>query len=321
MTVAGGLPRPVPRSVARAETTVRLRVAEDVELTALANLHGAPGERPTVLVVHGLTGHARVGYSYGTAEKALAAGFDAVRLNLRGCGESEEASPEIYHAGVSGDLREVLLRLREEGHDRVFVVGFSLGGNVALKLAGELGEEARGLTAGIVAISPPIDLAACCDTLNEGPMNRFYQAVFLRDLRRRLKRKHRRHPERLPIDGLEEVRTLREFDDRFTAPLGGFGDADTYYARASAGPLLGRIRVPTLLIHARDDTFVPFSDFEVPAIAANPFLELLAPEHGGHTGFIARRRTSAGSRRDRGRFWAENRAIQFCGELASGETA
>ncbi len=324
MTVMSGFPRRIPRSVARSEVLVRFPVGGGVSLSALANWQSEPKSAPTVLVVHGLTGNARSGYSYGMAEKAIAAGMNAVRLNLRGCGDGEDTNPEIYHAGVSPDLAEVLSGLRKSGHREIYIVGFSLGGNVALKLAGELGDEARELTAGIVAISAPIDLAAASDSLGIGRMNGFYQYVFLRDLRRRVKVKHRIHPERIPIDKIDAVRTLRDFDNEFTAPLAGYGDADNYYAQASASPHLSSVRVPTLLIHARDDTFVPFASFDEKLIAENPQLVFLPTEFGGHAGFIGTSRRSpsfgspsSNSSGDRGVFWAENRALQFFRALAS----
>lgn len=317
MTLMSGFPRPTPRVVSRSEVLMRFPVGEGVTLSALANWQDRPSTKPTVVIVHGLTGNARSGYACGTAEKVLAAGMNAVRLNLRGCGDGEYSNPEIYHAGVSPDLACVLEELQRCGHRELYVIGFSLGGNVALKLAGERGEAARELVAGIVAISAPIDLAAACDSLRVGRMNGFYQYMFLRNLRKRVKVKHRLHPERIPIDRIDEVRTLRDFDNEFTAPLAGFGNADNYYAEASALPQLGSIRVPALLIHARDDTFVPCSSYEAPVLAENPQLAFLPTDHGGHAGFIG----SAGAARtpstDRGVFWAENRAVEFVRALAS----
>ena len=317
MTVMSSFPRLVPRSVARSEELIRFPVDGSVSLSALANWQNEPTARPLVVIVHGLTGHARSGYSYGMAEKVLAAGMNSVRLNLRGCGDGEYANPEIYHAGVSPDLRAVLEELRKSGHSEIYVVGFSLGGNVALKLAGELCEDAAQLIAGIVAISAPIDLAAACDSLRLGRMNRFYQYMFLRNLRSRVKIKHRLHPERIPIDKIDVVRTLRDFDNEFTAPLAGYGHADNYYSKASALTELATVRIPSLLIHARDDTFVPFASFERAEIEENPQLVFLPCDHGGHAGFIGSRASAKRSPEDRGVFWAENRAIAFFRALAA----
>jgi len=317
MTVMSGFPRPTPRAVSRSEVLVRFPVGEGVTLSALANWQAEPTSVPTVLIVHGLTGNARSGYAYGMAEKVVAAGLNAVRLNLRGCGDGEYTNPEIYHAGVSPDLAAVLEGLRKSGHRELYVVGFSLGGNVALKLAGELEGAARELMAGIVAISAPIDLAAACDSLREGRMNGFYQYMFLRNLRTRVRVKHRLHPERIPIDRIDVVKTLRDFDNEFTAPLAGYGNADNYYARASALPQLADVRVPSLLIHARDDTFVPFASYESPEIAKNPSLAFLPTDYGGHAGFIGSRASARRASEDRGVFWAENRALQFFRAVAS----
>ncbi|MFT5287779.1 MAG: putative alpha/beta-fold hydrolase [Planctomycetota bacterium] len=317
MTVWSGFPRRVPTAVAREERIVSFSIGDGVSLSALANWQSEPTTKPTVLIVHGLTGDARCGYSYGLAEKALAKGMNAVRLNLRGCGDNEETNAEIYHAGVSPDLRHVLENLKADGHREIYVVGMSLGGNVALKLAGELGDTASDLMRGVVAISPPIDLAASCDSLRSGGMNALYQYFFLRNLRRRVRLKHQFHPDRIPVEDIDEARTLWDFDDVFTSRLAGFGNADNYYAQASSLPLLGAIRLPTLLIHSRDDTFVPFASFETPLIHENPNLTLLATDAGGHGGFIGRKPSKTLSRSDSDGFWAENRALQFFESIAA----
>lgn len=324
MTIAGAAPRRVPRNVVQGEELRRFQVEDDVFLSARCNWLENREERTTVVIVHGLTGDARSSYAYGTAEKALAAGMNAVRLDLRGCGESEAASPTIYHAGVSADLGAVVRELRgRDGLERLCVVGFSLGGNVALKLAGELGPRAAEWLAGIVSISAPIDLALCSDELDRRGLNRVYQRCFLRDLSAKLAHKHAAHPQRFPIDGLARVRSMREFDDRFTGPLGGFGDAATYYARCSSLPLLSNVAVPTLLVHARDDCFVPFASYVTAGLEAHPWIRLLAPAHGGHNAFLARgsgEARGAGGWRERGRFWAENRAIQFAAALGKNRS-
>jgi predicted alpha/beta-fold hydrolase len=311
-TIVGGLglARRRPMPVEADEEVRTFRVEDGIELTALCNWLPEPRGRRTLVAVHGLTGDARSGYMVGLAQEAARAGRNTVRVNLRGAGESEEASPSIYNAGVSGDLLAVLRALAEEGFERVTAVGFSLGGNVALKLAGELGSELAELVDGLVAISAPIDLSRCADELDRTPMNRLYQRVFLRDLRAKLRRLHARLPERFPVEGLDAARSMREFDDRFTAPLGGYGDAATYYERCSAARLLRDVAVPALLVQARDDSFIPFDSFEDGAVAANARLRVLATDRGGHNAFYGARR-----RGERSRFWAEGRAVDFAAAL------
>jgi predicted alpha/beta-fold hydrolase len=235
-----------------------------------------------VVLVHGLEGSSASGYMKSAAQAVLEAGFAAHRFNLRSCGGTEPFAATGYHSGLTSDLLAFLRRLRSERPWPICLIGFSLGGNVALKLAGELAEEAAALLGGVCAVSTPIDLAACVDRL-ERRSNYVYQRRFLRRLKRRIRRL-------VPgIAGLETIRTVREFDDRITAPAFGFRDAAEYYSTQSCWQFLDRIRVPTLLIQAKDDPVIPFEVFERPGLFRNPNLRLIATEHGGHVGFISRR--------------------------------
>jgi len=257
-----------------------------------------------VVLVHGLEGSSQSGYMKSMAQAVLAAGFAAHRVNMRSCGGTEALCPTTYHSGLTSDVLFVLRQLARQGPAPVFLVGYSLGGNVALKLAGELGEEAPALLAGICAVSTPIDLAGCARCL-EAPVNRIYEQRFLRKLKRRIRVKHRYLPERYPLDGLDGLKSIREFDERFTAPGFGFRNAAHYYETQSASRFLSRIRIPVLLLQARDDPVIPFEVFEEPALRENPHLELLAVEHGGHLGFLSRRRP---------RFWADWVIIEWIRE-------
>jgi predicted alpha/beta-fold hydrolase len=196
---------------------------------------------------------------------------------------------------MTSDLLAFLRQLREAGRGPFYLVGFSLGGNVVLKLAGELGEEAHGWIAGVCGISTPIDLAACSRRLEEPP-NRIYQRRFVRRLKRRI---GRIDP---GVTGLSRVKTVWQFDDRITAPAFGFRDAAEYYETQSCLRFLDAIRVPALLIQAQDDPVVPFELFERPQWSPNPFLELLVVEHGGHLGFLSRRRP---------RFWPGTAVVEW----------
>lgn len=267
---------------------------------------GAPAAHPTILLVHGLEGSSASRYMIGCAEKAFDIGFNVVRLNLRNCGDTEHLTPTLYNSGLSGDIRAVIKELIEmDGLRRIFLVGFSMSGNIALKLAGEDAGDAPPELAGVCAVSPSIDLSSCAEAINRRA-NWVYQQSFLRSLRRRIRNKQKLYPELYDTSDLHLVRTIRDFDERYTAVDGGYRDADDYYARASALPLISRIRVPSLIIHAQDDPFIPIDPFRDADVTGNPFVLLLATPHGGHLGFVA------ADTEAEDRFWAENRVIEFC---------
>ncbi len=240
-----------------------------------------------VLLLHGLEGSSRSGYLISLAQRLLEAGFAVHRMNLRGCGLSEPHSPTLYHSGLTHDARSILEQWRAEGRGPRFLAGFSLGGNVVLKLAGEMGAQAAELIEGVCAVSTPIDLHACVRRI-DAPANWIYHQKFVRSLRRRYLRRHRQDPVRFPGNGIARVRTIFDFDDRITAPFFGFGDALNYYATQSALRFLGGIRVPALLVQAEDDPMIPFELYERPELRSNPCIRLLAVPHGGHLGFLAR---------------------------------
>ncbi len=309
MTLAAAFwPRRFPRLP---RPTERLfEVEPGTKLLAQCHWQPAPQRRPTLVLVHGLEGSSQSLYMLGIAEKAFAAGFNALRFNQRNCGGSERLTPTLYNSGLSGDYRAVLAELVDpSGRDAlpaIFFVGYSMGGNLVMKMAGELGADAPRQLRGVCAVNPGLDLAACADAV-AWPQNFLYEWNFLRGLKQRLRYKARLFPGRHPLDGLARVRTLREFDDAITAPAFGYRDAADYYYRASALRVVGQIRVPTLIVTAQDDPFVPFGSFRDPAIAANAHITFVAPPHGGHCSFISR---FAGEER----FWAEARVVEFCRE-------
>ena len=288
-------------------------VGEDSSVLGQCHWQSDGGRHPTILIVHGLEGSAERSYVRGTAEKAWSAGFNVVRMNMRNCGNTEHLSPTLYDSGLSRDLARVAQGILEELKNPdagIFVIGFSMGGNQALKLAGEVGHSPPSWLKGIVAISPALDLAACSVAIHRG-FNRVYEMRFLHSLLRRMRRKARVYPERYDLSGLWSVRSLRDFDEVFTGPCQGYGNADEYYAKASAIRVADRISVPTMIIQARDDPFVPFACLNHPFIRNNPHIRLIMSQHGGHVGFIG----CDGSRRNgEDRFWAENRAVEFCRE-------
>lgn len=261
---------------------------------------------PTMILIHGLEGSNTSVYMLGTSEKAYRAGFNVVRLNLRNCGNTEHLTPTLYHAGLSNDLRVVISELtRRDGLSEIFVIGFSMGGNMSLMLAGEEADRKPRELAGVCAVSPTIDLRSCVEAI-EWRSNRLYKYSFLRSMKNRIRRKQKLFPELYDTKGLSRIRRLRDFDERYTSFGGGYRDAEEYYERASAIHFIRHIRTPTLMIHAQDDPFVPFQPFHDPSISENPFLVFLAPEKGGHVGFI-------GAETDgEDRFWIENRIVEFC---------
>lgn len=279
----------------------------------LAHCHWQPrpAETSTLVLVHGLEGSSDSPYMIGTAALAFAAGFNVVRLNQRNCGGSERLTPTLYNSGLSGDLRAVVTELLEGDRlPQVFVAGFSMGGNLALKMAGEYGQQYPAGLRGVAGICPALELAACVDAI-ERPENAFYHWHFVRQLKRRMARKMRLFPQIYSPDGLRSIRSIREFDDRITAPHSGYRNAADYYFRASAARVISQIRVPSLVLTAQDDPMIPFAIFDATRVTENPNIEFVAPAHGGHCAFVSRH---AG----RERFWAEARIVEWCARL-SGE--
>ena len=254
-------------------------------------VHSQTPRRPLAhaVLVHGLEGSSHSGYMLSMAQALLEAGFAVHRTNIRSCGGTEFQCRTLYHAGLTADLAAFLAELDRERQTPAFLIGFSLGGNQALKLAGELGRGASRLLAGVAAVSAPIDLGACCRALAR-PSNALYEWHFLRSMRRRLRLRRPVLSASLPYGRLSSVRSVWEFDDLFTGPAFGFSGAEEYYRTQSAAGFLGRIRVPTLVVQAMDDPMIPFEVFRRPEFETNPSLTLAASAHGGHIGFLNRRR-------------------------------
>lgn len=260
--------------------------------------------RGQIIFLHGLEGSADAGYIRSFTATALQFGFAAHRMNFRTCGGTEALCRTMYHSGLTSDTAYVLQQIRRRTNSPLFLVGFSLGGNVALKLTGELGKNE--LLAGTVAVSPPIDLAACVKAIDR-PGNIVYARRFLDRLRSRIRRKIALSPGSYDPQYLDSVHSIWGFDNRFTAPLFGFGRAANYYATQSAINYASQIRTRTLLIAAKDDPLVPFEIFRHPAIERNEAIEVLAPDYGGHIGFLSRRQP---------RFWVDLNAMNWIQRVA-----
>ena len=262
-----------------------------------------------LILVHGLEGSSAAGYARSLSQAALEAGCAVHRFNMRSCGGTEHLSGRtLYHSGQTSDLLSFIRQLPRGVP--LFLVGFSLGGNVVLKLAGELGESASELITGVMAISTPIDLAACVRQLDR-PSNSIYARRFITRLKERVRAKERLTPGLFDLSGIDQVRNIYTFDDRFTAQAFGFGTAANYYATQSANQFLERIRVPTLVVQAKDDPLIPFAVYDHPAFAANPCLQLVATEHGGHLGFIAKTPP---------RFWLDQLLVHWVLEIRNKVT-
>jgi len=210
--------------------------AVDADSKILGHCHWQLGKRrdaPVIALVHGLEGSSDSNYMRGIAEKAWAAGFHVVRLNQRNCGGTELLTPTLYNSGMSGDYRAVLEELAKvDGFEKIFFAGYSMGGNLVTKMAGEFGESAPRQLRGVCAVCPAMDLAACADDLDRWD-NYFYQARFVRGLLKRYARKAELFPQRYAKNGFGSIRTVREFDDAITAPSFGFKDAQAYYESAA----------------------------------------------------------------------------------------
>ena len=295
-------------------------VAEDARVMAHCHWQPEPRQAVTLLCLHGLEGSSTAHYMCGLADKAFAAGFNVVLLNQRNCGGTEELSAGLYHSGLTHDPRRVIEDLRTvDGLPAIVVAGYSLGGNLAMKLGGEYGADAPHELLGVAAVSPIIDVGACVRAL-ERRSNLLYEWNFVRNLKARMRRKHRAWPGRYPIDRLSLVRSVRSFDDVFTAPHFGFQNADDYYYRASALRVIHQLRVPALIIAAKDDPFVPWEPFMDPSVAGNPNITVELSEHGGHCAFVGHNgatpggATAAEPTKADG-YWAEQRVVAFASAL------
>lgn len=281
------------------------RTAPDVQVLVHQQRPAGPPQGELILI-HGLEGSSEAGYARSMSQRALELGFAAHRFNMRGCGGTEHLTISGYHAGQTADVLEVLRERRRSATAPLYLVGFSLGGNVALKLAGELsmglhGGGARGLLAGVCAVSTPIDLAACAYELAR-PHNFIYQQRFLSRLKDRIRRRHRQAPEMYTLEHLPKVRTVVDFDDHYPARLFGFGTAANYYRTQSSNQFLEHVDVPALLVQAKDDPLIPFSVYDHPAFGKNPNLTLVAVDHGGHLGFLSRKKP---------RFWIDEVVLDW----------
>jgi len=268
------------------------------DVQVLVETQTPPQPKAEIVLVHGLEGASDAGYMRTLAHRALASGFTTHRFHMRTCGGTEHLCTTLYHGGLTSDLLAYLKLLNSSLP--VFLTGFSLGGNVALKLAGELGHSGPQLLAGVSAVSAPIDLAMAARRIS-APENFLYQRRFVTRMQARLTATGR-----YTAAALRPLRTLYDIDDKITAPSFGFGTADRYYATQSSNQFLPHIRIPTLLIAAQDDPLIPFRMYRDATPESNPMIRAIYPKHGGHLGFIARGKP---------RFWADETIVEWAQSL------
>ncbi|MGQ0809849.1 MAG: YheT family hydrolase [Nitrospiraceae bacterium] len=279
-------------------------VTSDTQIQGICHWQPDRKASKTLVVLHGLEGCAQSHYMQGIATKAWRAGCNVIRLNQRNCGGTEHLTPTLYNSALSGDYRAVIAELSHvDGLDRIWAAGYSMGGNLMLKMAGEVGSSIPSLQ-GIAVVCPNIEPLTCVTAL-ERPTNWIYHRHFLQSLKARLQRKTKLFPGKWDASPLPRIRTLREFDNRYTAPDAGYRNAEEYYDRAGASHVLNGISISTIIITSQDDPFIPYSMFTKPAIQRNPCIRLIAPRYGGHCGFIQR------SRWQEDWYWAENRLVEF----------
>jgi uncharacterized protein len=297
----------LPRRIALPPSERRL-IEVEPGIPVLCHCHWQKDRRAlTLIVVHGLEGSSESQYMLGIARNGLAAGMNVVRMNQRNCGGMDHCAPTLYNSSRSSDVAAVAQHLIEHEAIPAFVLaGFSMGGNLVLKLAGEWGSDGPAQFRGVVAVCPAVNLAAGADALHE-PANRIYEYYFLWQLFRRFRRKARLFPASFDLSRLRGIKTLREFDDRVTAYYCGFAGADDYYDRAAASHVIDRIAKPTLIIHARNDPFIRILPATREKIIANPNITYIEAEDGGHCAFVGQPDSDL---KNDGR-WAECQVVEF----------
>lgn len=263
------------------------------------------GRARLAIVSHGLEGSSEGGYIRGMAAALRAAGWDVLAWNFRGCSGEPNRLLRSYHSGETGDLGRVIQHAAEH-HTEIALVGFSLGGNMTLKYLGEAAPHPAVKAA--ATISVPVDLASCAQALDQRLGNRLYLRLFLATLTAKVEAKALRFPREVDLSGIRSIRSFQAFDDRYTAPIHGFRDAADYWAQSSSRQYLSRIRVPTLLLNARNDPFLAPESFPAFEAENNPSLFLETPDTGGHVGFL----DLAGGMKP----WSEGRVVEFLGGTA-----
>lgn len=259
-------------------------------------------DKTLLIISHGLEGHSRRPYVAGVVREANAQGWDALAWNFRSCSGEMNNTLRFYHSGATDDLQRVIGHAHAAGYRRIHLVGFSMGGNLSLLHVGREGHEVPAYIKSVAAFSVPCDLAASAHCLAER-RNKIFMWRFLKDLRVKVAAKALTFPEQVNTDGYEQIKTFQHFDDRYTAPIHGFKNAADYWQQSSCKPVLKDIRVPALLVNAKNDPFLPDACFPYEEARQSEWLSLEVPESGGHVGFIEMNNRHA--------YWMEKRVVAF----------
>jgi hypothetical protein len=282
----------------------------------LCHCHWQPQEvrakRLTLILVHGLEGSSNSQYMIGNTARALAAGFNVVRMNMRSCGGTDEICPTIYHSGRSGDVAAVFSRIIEERKlEAIALIGYSMGGNLVLKFAGEVAAAPPPQLKAVVGVSPLMDLAVSSAALHER-QNRMYEWHFLRNMIARVRRRMELYPAIYSGAEIGKIRSMRLFDDHIVARYGGFADANDYYESVASSHYAERFSVPTLILHSLDDPFIRLLPKTREAMVANPNVTFIETERGGHCAFLEAAKNGYDGR------WAERTLLGFLQAHAHG---
>jgi predicted alpha/beta-fold hydrolase len=258
-----------------------------------------------VIISHGLEGNSQRHYSKGVAHYFYQRGWDALAWNCRGCSGEMNRLPRFYHHGATEDIAAVIDHAIQKKYTQIALVGFSMGGSMSLKYIGERKDKLPPEIKSTVVFSVPCDLGSSARELDK-PNKKFYLNRFLKKLEKKIKTKSQKFPDLISIKGFEKIKTFRDFDNRYTAPLHGFSDADDFYAKASSGPYLSFIQIPALIVNALNDPFLPDACYPRDVAKTHPYVHLEIPERGGHVGF-----SMAGKSEN----WMEVRAFGFINSL------
>jgi len=260
------------------------------------------GASTLAIISHGLEGNSDRPYMKGMAKIFSDNDFDSLCWNYRGCGSEMNTKPQLYHSGATTDLDTVVKVALEKGYKQIVLIGFSLGGNITLKYVGEQGRNIPPEIKAAITFSVPLDLAAGGKEISK-PHNWMYSKRFLKNLKIKIRVKNKQFPDAIKLNGLDEINTLKEFDNIYTGPIHGFDGADDYYEKCSSISFLKGICIPTLIVNAQNDPFLPEECYPYDLIEGCQPVSFETPDHGGHVGFL--------ELNSHGYYWSEKRALAF----------
>jgi len=263
------------------------------------------GSDKLVIVSHGLEGSSKSEYALGIAKYFNKNNIDALCWNYRGCSEEMNLTPTFYHSGATYDLDTIVKHTITKGYSSIILIGFSLGGNLTLKFLGENPQKYPQIKSA-VTFSVPLDLSTGCDEISK-LKNKHYAFRFLRKLKKKVRAKHKIMGDNFPLNGVDSISTIKDFDNAFTGPLHGFKDADEYYEKSSSIHYLNSINTPTLIINALNDPFLPKTCYPTSHLKDHESIWFETPKHGGHVGF--------GPAAKDGSYWSERRSFEFIKEF------